>query len=114
MTPSGAIASEKILHLLGAPNVPVALQALARNYDLVLVDAPPVLNTSDAILMAPAVDGVLFTINAGTVAGKNALRAKQQLERTNTPVLGAVLNRFDQRLHGSAGVSFPNQYHIQN
>ena len=112
--PSGAIASENILRLLGAPNVPVVLQALAQNYDLLLVDAPPVLNTSDAILMAPAVDGILFTIHAGTVEGKNALRAKEQLQRTNTPMLGAVLNRFDQRLHGSAGASFSNPHHIQS
>jgi Mrp family chromosome partitioning ATPase len=75
-------------------------KSISQGFAIVLLDSPPVLTGSDAPLLASLVDGILLVVGAGS-ANLNELRlAKEQLEQTGTPVLGAVLNRFDPKIHG--------------
>ena len=66
-------------------------------YDIVMIDAPPLLGLSDSVSMSTAVDGVLFVVDASSFhkgATKSALR---RLSLVGAPVLGAVLTKFDPR-----------------
>jgi capsular exopolysaccharide synthesis family protein len=75
-------------------------KSISQGFAIVLLDSPPVLTGSDAPLLASLVDGILLVVGAGS-ANLNELRlAKEQLEQTGTPVLGAVLNRFEPKIHG--------------
>src|SRR5207245_975265 len=71
----------------------------------VLVDAAPILATSDAVAIAPLVDAVLLVADADRVNQRNVARARRQLELIDAPLLGSVLNRFDE----ARGVETP--YH---
>jgi capsular exopolysaccharide synthesis family protein len=73
---------------------------IARRFGLVLFDSPPILAANDALLLAGIVDGVILVIGAGSADRDEVLRAKEQIEPIGTPLIGAVLNRFDPRLHG--------------
>ncbi|WP_162792484.1 polysaccharide biosynthesis tyrosine autokinase [Novosphingobium sp. P6W] len=69
-------------------------------FDMVVLDCPPLLGLSDAPLLAKHSDGVLFVIDASSFhrgAVKSALR---RLSLINANVLGVVLNRFTPKSGG--------------
>lgn len=59
--------------------------------DIVLVDSPPLLTTSEAADLARHADGVLLVVRAGRTSVGAAARSAELLERLGIPVLGAVL-----------------------
>jgi len=59
--------------------------------DIVLVDAPPLLTTSDGADLARHADGVLVVLRVGRTSVGAAARSVELLERLNIPVIGAVL-----------------------
>jgi capsular exopolysaccharide synthesis family protein len=69
--------------------------------DIVLVDAPPLLTTSDGAELAHHADGVLLVIRAGRTSLGAAGRSTELLERLDIPVLGAVLVASDAARAGS-------------
>jgi Mrp family chromosome partitioning ATPase len=79
-----------------------AIRAFAQVYDTVVIDSPPVLSVSDCLLLAPLVDGVILILSTGALLQSDATRAKQQLEQAGGRILGVVMNRFDENLHGPA------------
>ena len=59
--------------------------------DIVLIDAPPLLTTSDGADVASQADAVLLVVRSGWTSVGAASRSMELLERLNIPVLGAVL-----------------------
>jgi tyrosine-protein kinase len=57
----------------------------------VLIDTPPLLAVADAAALAPACDGVVFVSDVRRTTRSNVARAREQLERTRSLVLGAVV-----------------------
>lgn len=68
------------------------LSHLREQFDVVLVDSPPVGIVADAAVLAPQVDGVLLVVRAGHTRKDAAEQAKQQLQQVGARLLGAVLN----------------------
>jgi succinoglycan biosynthesis transport protein ExoP len=65
------------------------------NFDIILIDSPPVLAVADAPILASKCSAVLFVIGAEMTNGKAARTALDQLVPANARILGAVLNRVD-------------------
>lgn len=84
------------LPLLNTRRLPELLDALAKQFDIVLVDAPPVGMVIDAARIAPHCDGTLLIIQSGTVHRHELQRVLFQIEKTGCPILGTVLNQFDE------------------
>lgn len=61
-------------------------------YDLVIIDAPPVLNVVDPILLGRLVDGTVVAIRWRSVDRRLIRAAVARLEESGCAVLGAVLN----------------------
>ena len=76
------------------------IATLAQRFALILFDSPPILAANDALLLAGIVDGVLLVVGAGSADRDEVRRAKEQIEPIGTPLIGAVLNQFDPKLHG--------------
>jgi len=62
-------------------------------YDFVIVDLPPVAETSVSVGLAHALDGVMLVIGAGDVRREQAQKARELLQRAGGKVLGVVFNR---------------------
>lgn len=73
------------------------LQHCADEYDLVMIDTPPVLSVTDALIVSRQTDGVVFVVNALKTNRNLARQAVAALEQVNARVLGVVLNRVQQR-----------------
>lgn len=81
--------------LLGSRRFNEAIGFLRKNYNYVIVDTPPMASVSDCSVVSKACDGVIMVIAAGSTNKRLAKSVKQQLERTNCKVIGAVLNKID-------------------
>jgi capsular exopolysaccharide synthesis family protein len=74
------------------PKAAALLRDAASQYDLVIVDSPPVMAADDATSLAPAVDGVLFVIRAQQTSARVARAALDLLYQRRIRVLGLVFN----------------------
>ncbi len=83
--------------LLGSNKMREILEAVGENSDLVIVDSPPVLSVTDAVVLAPTVDGVVLVVRPG-VTHMSALKyAVEQLRYVGANLLGVVINRVNDR-----------------
>lgn len=94
--------SPEFLPTVDWPRARTTFRAIAEPFGLVLVDSPPILAANDALLLAGIVDGILLVVDAASADRIEVRRAKEQLEPIGIPVIGAVLNQFDPKLHGRA------------
>ncbi len=67
------------------------IETVARHYDRVVVDSPPVLLVSDVKVLARIVDGTLLVFNAATTTRGAAQRTVFELQEVGANVLGCVL-----------------------
>jgi tyrosine-protein kinase Etk/Wzc len=79
-------------NLLSSTRMRVLLQELQSQFDIIVLDTPPVLATADAGIVASLTDGVLLVVRAGTTDRNAAQRAYQQLANVGARVVGTVLN----------------------
>ena len=78
------------------------VQSISERFGVILFDSPPILAANDALLLAGIVDGVLLVVDAGSADRNEVRRAKEQLKAIGAPLIGAVLNQFDPKIHGRA------------
>lgn len=88
--------------LLGSQRMERVLERLTADADMVVLDAPPIMAVTDAVVLATKVDGVLLVVSAGTTKRENAQRAVERLRKVNARIVGSVLNNapVDATLHG--------------
>ncbi len=81
--------------MLGSEACQRALDALNECFDLVIIDSPPVVAVTDAVVLSSHVDGVIMVIKSFKVAKDLVLQAKRQLTDVDARLIGVVLNDFD-------------------
>jgi succinoglycan biosynthesis transport protein ExoP len=86
--------------LLDAQPFKDLLIQLEQEYDWVIIDSPPVMPVTDAIIIAASGADVIIVASAEATPLPALRGALEQLGRTGTRVLGAVLNRADLRRRG--------------
>jgi Mrp family chromosome partitioning ATPase len=79
--------------LPGMDRIGVVLQHLLTRYDLVLLDAAPLLLSADTELLVPRVEATVLVVEAGSVSRGEVKRAGHVLSRLDPAAVGAVLNR---------------------
>jgi capsular exopolysaccharide synthesis family protein len=72
-------------------------ERLRREFDMVTVDAPPMIHLADARVLGQLADGVILVIRAGQTTTESALFASQRFAEDGTRVLGTVLNNWDPK-----------------
>lgn len=81
--------------LLGSKRFHDLLVSLRKVYDYILIDTPPLGSVIDSAIVAEECDGAILVIEAGVISHRFAQEVKGQLDKTNCPVLGVVLNKVD-------------------
>lgn len=94
--------------LLDGPAIREIFAVLRENFDLVLIDSPPVLPVTDAVMLSRLVDTTLLVVAAGQTRRGELQRAAAKLEQVNAPVVGLVLNQV--RKLGSRGYAYGESY----
>ncbi len=78
--------------LLGSSRAREAISALAATADLVLIDCPPVLPVSDALVVSGIADATILVASAGSTTRRSIRRALELLRQVDAPLVGTVLN----------------------
>ena len=78
--------------MLGSDRMRALLPELQREFDYVLIDAPPMGSGADSVMLGRNAEGVVLVLRANSSRRESARKAVRNLENANVKVLGAVLN----------------------
>jgi polysaccharide biosynthesis transport protein len=70
------------------------LMEVSGGFDFVVVDAPPLLPVADTLMILPAVDQVVFVVDASRTEEPVLRRSRELLEQVDAEVLGSFLNNY--------------------
>ncbi|TDM34392.1 CpsD/CapB family tyrosine-protein kinase [Macrococcoides canis] len=65
-------------------------------FDMIIIDTPPVLAVTDAVIMSTLVDGTILVTNVETNNKHHLIKAKEVLQKSNANILGIVLNNVEK------------------
>jgi polysaccharide biosynthesis transport protein len=98
--PSGPLPSNPA-ELLSGQGAQEVFAALTQSFDVVLIDSPPLLPVTDAVLLSRQVDATVLVVAAGQTRRGELQRAAEKLDQVSAPVVGIVLNEVTRM--GSSG-----------
>jgi len=79
--------------LLGSARMKHVMDRLREEYDVIIMDTPPILPVTDAVVASSLADGVILVLQAGRTRHGEVHHAQEVLEAAHTNLLGVVLNR---------------------
>ncbi len=85
------------LQLLSSRRLASALMVLRRNFDRIIVDTPPILPVSDALVLSKHADAVIFVVKSDATSIRQINQGLDLLARINARVTGVVVNQLDPR-----------------
>jgi Mrp family chromosome partitioning ATPase len=85
--------AEDLKELLGGPNGDKLFQGLRQRYDLIVIDAPGVIDDDYAVTVCPRADALLFVVGSSKVKRPLVDTALTELEENGIQPTGIVLNR---------------------
>ncbi|WP_199323778.1 MULTISPECIES: GumC family protein [Leptolyngbya] len=85
------------LAILDSEAMTTLLETIAKDYDYVLFDTPPLAGTADAAVLGKMADGVLITVRPGVADAGSISAAKSLLDRSEPNILGLVANGVNVR-----------------
>jgi exopolysaccharide transport family protein len=81
--------------LLASPNMRDVLEELRGQYDHIVVDTPPTLSVTDAVVLSPRADAIVLVIRSGHTTKQALRRSRDILMQVNAKVSGVLLNAVD-------------------
>ena len=84
--------------IMGTARMGDLITNLKQSADVVILDTPPLVPVTDAMVLSGRVDGVLLVASAGNTRRRHLQRATEYLEQAEAPVIGAVLNGSGQHI----------------
>jgi capsular exopolysaccharide synthesis family protein len=81
--------------LLSSVKMRILVAELQDRFDHIIIDSPPVIHVTDALIISPHVDGVVIVVKSGQTPREAVQRAKQALSDVNAKIFGVVLNCID-------------------
>lgn len=97
---TGGVIPPNPSELLGSEQMKNVLQRAKEQYDYVLIDTPPVMPVTDALIVSRFVDGMILVIASSEVKVEMARDVKNQLQHAGANILGVVLNKVRSEHHG--------------
>jgi capsular exopolysaccharide synthesis family protein len=81
--------------LLASSNMRDMLDHLREEYDHIVIDTPPSLSVTDAVVLSPRADAVVLVIRSGQTTKQALRRSRDILTQVNAKVVGVLLNAVD-------------------
>jgi succinoglycan biosynthesis transport protein ExoP len=94
LLPAGSCAGTPS-NLFYCPRMSRLLKRLRKEFEMIMIDAPPMIHLADARVLGRLADGVILVIRAGQTTTESALFASQRFAEDGTRVIGTVLNSWD-------------------
>lgn len=96
--------------LLSTEKLSKLLMKLKLEYDMVIIDTPPVGTVIDAAIIAPSADGAIFVVEAGKSDYKVVKKAIERFQTSGCKVLGVALNKMDKSKNNYGYYKYTKKY----
>lgn len=83
--------------LLGSAKMRNVLQTLSEMFPYIIIDSPPVLPVTDAVVLSTQAQSVLLVVNAGHTARNQLKRSVERLREVNAKMVGCILNGLSRK-----------------
>ena len=98
--------------LVSSKSITEFIDDVRSEYDMVLIDGPPVLAATDAAILGSRTDGVILVYQVGKISRGTLKRAKAQLDNVRANVIGVVLNGLRAEISPDfSGYDYYKQYY---
>jgi len=91
------------LEMLSSKRFSDSLDNLKKAFDHIVIDCPPALAVSDALVLAKLSDAVLYVVKADSTPHQLAQHGVKRFRRVGAPLLGVVVNRVSPRAQQGYG-----------
>jgi polysaccharide biosynthesis transport protein len=89
------VTQHNVSKALYSPRLLAILEMLAHRYDMVIVDAPPILSVADTRIVASLTDALILVLRSGVTQREAAMEAYQLIQEDGLTLLGTVLTDYD-------------------
>ncbi|MCA9832630.1 MAG: polysaccharide biosynthesis tyrosine autokinase [Thermomicrobiales bacterium] len=97
--------------MLVSPRFKQLIEKLESEFDLVIIDTPPVLQASDALIVGDITDGVLLVTRHGSTRIDALRNAAGMIHQSGTRLVGVVVNRVDKSGGSYYGGGYYGKYY---
>lgn len=111
--PSGP-SSKSPTELLSSKRFIELLAKLRNDFDMVILDTPPLASVVDASIIASYVDGSIILVEAGGINYKIVQKVRDKLASSGARILGVVLNKVDRSRKGYGYYKYGKGYGYGN
>ena len=111
--PAGVMGRSNSHSLFMSENMVMLLERLRRDYDLVVLDLPPVIALTDARIVASLAEATLLCVRWQTTPRAVAKHCYEMLQDAQANVVGAALTRVNMRAHARSGHTDAEAYHAR-
>ncbi|GAF93777.1 unnamed protein product, partial [marine sediment metagenome] len=87
------------LELMGSLEMSSLVKELMLKFEKVIIDTPPSLMISDALVLSKISDATIFIAKSGGVSKEALIKMKEKFTSGNARILGAILNFFEVKKH---------------
>lgn len=87
--------------VLSSTTMKQMITRIKEDYDIVIMDTPPVSPITDAAILAASADATIFVAGSELLEIEMALRAKDHLDRVKANIIGVILNRLSKNTQGN-------------
>ena len=77
--------------IVDSSKLPTIFEYVRDEYDVVIIDTPPVLDVTDAVVLAEKSDGVMLVVKNEVTSPKDLIEAKKRLTQVGIPLLGSIV-----------------------
>jgi polysaccharide biosynthesis transport protein len=107
------------LALLDSEEMVSLIQTAKQNFDVIIIDAPPLLVTADVLTLGKMTDGMMLVARIGVVEKESAQAARETIESSGQQVLGMAINgvdrqEFDRYFYYAKKYFSPSEYASKN
>jgi polysaccharide biosynthesis transport protein len=96
--------------LLGSVAMADLLEQLSGSYDMVLLDSPPLLPVTDAVVLSNLAGGALVVVGADRIHRPQLQQSLDSLETAGAHLFGIVMNKIDRREAAAYAYGYGSEY----
>jgi capsular exopolysaccharide synthesis family protein len=86
--------------LVHSDRLPELVALLRRKFDTVIIDTPPMVNISDARMLARQGDALILIVRSAVTTRDAAALAQRRFAEDGTPIMGVILNGWNPKTPG--------------
>ncbi|SFI26406.1 polysaccharide biosynthesis tyrosine autokinase [Planctomicrobium piriforme] len=103
---TAGLCPENPAELLSTGTLQVMLRRAREEYDVVLLDSPPILAVSDPCIISPHADGLLLVVRMKKTKRATVQRVHETLQSHGVQVYGVIANDFQPTTSGESGYDY--------